>query len=337
MLKMVNELNEFVFKSLTLDVFIIGYKAQGESIVLIVKLDGVISYSCVIDCFEYNNINKTIQILSSLNIKNVDIVCWTHPDIDHSIGLINVLSKYANKYTTVIVPENIHFCKKNVDYNTSVDSTFDLIDKYIWSKKRSTFHIRTASELTLIESKTYLFGEINYPFFILSVSPNSQLITKRLLETEVNPNKKLKNNDYSIALRVKFGKFELFFGGDIENININMMKRYLNDYIPSSFNLLKIPHHTSNSSKNMLYLLDKTKKSDMCCSTVFRPCNLPDSKLIDSYRLYSKQFLCTGFADRRMDSFEYGCIHIKYDILHGKSSIEELCGNANIVFENFLE
>ena len=58
-------INRFVEESLTLDVFIIGYKPEGESILLVVKSDTVVCFTCVIDCYEFNELNKTIEILNN--------------------------------------------------------------------------------------------------------------------------------------------------------------------------------------------------------------------------------------------------------------------------------
>ncbi|MEN6554528.1 MAG: hypothetical protein ABFC34_16780 [Methanobacterium sp.] len=322
--------NRFVVESLTLDVYIVGYKHQGESIILIVKSDEIVCYTCVIDCFEYNEINKTIQILDDQNISYIDTICWTHPDIDHSIGIDNILSEYTNEKTTVLVPEGLDGDRESVNYHERVRNTFELINNDIKSNKRSSFRVMSASDCKCIVDDLYTIGEKSYTFYMISVSPNSHLIRRRELYTS-----KLKKNDYSIALRVKFGELELFFGSDIEDVNIDLINRFLSSYIPRSFNLLKIPHHTSPSSEKLLQLLDKSKKSDISCSTVYRSNKLPDTDLIDSYKKYSKRFLCTGYVSDQYDNYDYGCIHINYNLLQRKSAIE-LLGNANKVFENYI-
>lgn len=321
--------NSFFSESLTLDVFIIGYKTQGESIVLVIKTDGKIHYTCVIDCYEENKINKTIQLLENLKIKHVDIICWSHPDVDHSYGIDNIILNYANKKTTVVIPEDLGSYRENIDYSERVRSTFELIDNNC-SIRSPSFYVMSASDVKPIVNISYIIGEKNYPFFINSVSPSSQLVRNRAQKL------KPKKNDYSIAFHIKVGKFDLFFGSDIENITVNQIKSRFREYILSSFDLLKVPHHTSHYSKNFLSLLDTSKKSDISCSTVFRN-KLPDPKLIQEYQLYTKNFLCTGYVESQYDTFDYGCIHINYDILQEKRFIKKLHGNANDVYENFVE
>lgn len=321
--------NEFFSKSLTLDVFIIGYKTQGESIVLIIKTDEIVSYTCVIDCYEENEINKTLQLLNSLKITHVDTICWTHPHIDHSLGIDVILDNYANKKTTVVIPEDLGSYRKNIDYSDRVRSTFETIENSC-SIRSPSFYVMSASDVKPIVNITYIIGNKSYPFFINSVSPSSQLVRDRAQKTD--PRK----NDYSIAFSVKVGKFDLFFGSDIEDVTINQIKRRFREYIPSSFDLLKVPHHTSPSSRNFLSLLDTSKKCDIACSTVFRD-SLPDLNLIKEYQLYTKKFLCTGYVESQYDTFDYGCIHVNYDILQEKRFIKKLHGNANDVYESFVE
>jgi beta-lactamase superfamily II metal-dependent hydrolase len=322
--------NIFITESLTLDVYIIGYKKQGESIILIVKSDGLVSYTCIIDCYEYKKINKTIQILENLGISDIDTICWTHPDIDHSIGIDNILSKYANEKTTILIPEGLDGDRESVNYHKRVRRTFELINDDIKSSKHSSFRVMSASDCKPIVDDLYTFKEKSYSFYMISMSPNSHLIRRRALYTS-----EPKKNDYSIALRVKFGDLELFFGGDIEDVNIDLIKKYLSSYIPSSFHLLKIPHHTSSSSKNLLQLLDISKKSDISCSTVYRSSKLPDTNVIDLYKAYSKRFYCTGYVIDKYDNDDYGCIHINYNILQKKAEVK-LDGNVNKVFENHI-
>lgn len=318
-------MNYLVKDSLTLDVFIIGYKTQGESIILVVKSDGIVCYTCIIDCYEHKKINKTVQLLDELKIQFVNTICWTHPDIDHSIGIEKILLNYSNKNTTVVIPEGLDGDRESIDYNKHVKNTFELINSEI-IKRHSSFYVMSASDRKIITSDVYFFGEKKYVFDITSVTPSSYLIRKRALYSTRT------KNDYSIALRVTFGELDLFLGSDIENVNIDLMKHFLSDYIPSSFNLLKIPHHTSFSSKNLLQLLDKSKKSDISCSTVYRRKKLPESDLIDLYKLYSKEFYCTGNIENQCDNYDYGCIHINYNLLQNEAIIE-LSGNANNVFE----
>ena len=51
-----------VENSLSIEINVIGYKTQGESIVLFIRVDSNIVFSAVIDSYSYKNINKTMEI-----------------------------------------------------------------------------------------------------------------------------------------------------------------------------------------------------------------------------------------------------------------------------------
>ena len=46
-----------VKNSLEIEVYVIGYKTMGESIILFIKLDSKIVFSVVIDSYKYNGVN----------------------------------------------------------------------------------------------------------------------------------------------------------------------------------------------------------------------------------------------------------------------------------------
>lgn len=52
--------------SLSVEINVIGYKTQWESIVLFVRVDSNIVFSAVIDSYSYKDINKTIEILEKI-------------------------------------------------------------------------------------------------------------------------------------------------------------------------------------------------------------------------------------------------------------------------------
>jgi beta-lactamase superfamily II metal-dependent hydrolase len=317
----------FFEESLTLDVYIIGYKTQGESIILIVKSDGIINFTCIIDCYEYLEINKTHEILESLDISFVDMICWTHPDLDHSLGIDDLLSKYTNEETLVLMPEGLDGRIESYDYNDRVHHTFNLINTNLISRRHDSFKVKSVSDSKNLRLDDYEHKKegIIYKFDIKSIAPSSELIRKRN-QLKTLP---IKNN-YSIGLHVQFGGLDLLLGGDVENESIRFIET---EYIPDSFDMLKTPHHTSRSSDEMLQLLNKSNKTNIVCSTVFRSSNLPDTDLINRYREYSEEFFCTGCIYGQNDNDSYGCIRINYDILNKKSTTY-LRGNANLVPQN---
>ena len=58
--------NYFIInKSLTIETKIIGYKNQGECVLIFVRVDNGICFSALIDCYMTNSIDKVSKILRS--------------------------------------------------------------------------------------------------------------------------------------------------------------------------------------------------------------------------------------------------------------------------------
>ncbi len=68
-------------------------------------------YLLVIDSYEKNNVNQTLDILDKIHKKRkLDMLIWTHPHDDHSIGLEHIISKRCDKNTKIITAEILN-CK----------------------------------------------------------------------------------------------------------------------------------------------------------------------------------------------------------------------------------
>lgn len=86
-----------------ISIYHIGYASQGESSLFILHTStGSVLYSLVIDCYE-DNCNETDRILKEWNLeRKVNLIIWTHPHDDHSIGMKHIIEKYSNKSTKYV-------------------------------------------------------------------------------------------------------------------------------------------------------------------------------------------------------------------------------------------
>ena len=87
-------------------IYVIGYKEQGESIVFIIKDVDIPVFTMVIDSYQSSVTNYTIEILKENDINNVDLLCWTHPDLDHTVGLDTIIKDFC-KQTIFVTPEGL--------------------------------------------------------------------------------------------------------------------------------------------------------------------------------------------------------------------------------------
>lgn len=316
-----NRRNIILKDDLYIELYLIGYKNIGESVIFIVYCDNKIVYSGVVDSYE-QEINKTVDILNKKNIKKLDFICWTHPDEDHSIGIDTLLNNYASENTSVFIPECIN--GEEYDYNHRVKSTFDILDDILKSRRKSVFKVKSASDYKVLEMFSFDRGAFGKEEFkIVSIAPNSTILRKN------NFNTTFKKNDYSIGLLITLGKFTMLLSGDIENRTIENMECY---YIPDIIDYIKTPHHTSDTSDKLLnYLNDNS--CEIACTTVYRKgkINLPNDHVIDLYKSKAKNFYCAGDKSKDLKA-EYGSILMKCDILKKEISIN-LEGNAYPIYE----
>lgn len=112
-----------VKEELVIEINVIGYKTEGESSVVFIKYDSGIAFSIVVDCFCYQNKNKTIEILRNNNVKSIDYLCWSHPDNDHSQGMCDIYDEFVNENTIVNIPENVDSAYKKC--SNKVKNLFD--------------------------------------------------------------------------------------------------------------------------------------------------------------------------------------------------------------------
>ena len=84
-------MRKLLFKdSLKLELNVIGYHDQGESIVFFIKTDGYVVYTGLVDCYKTEEQNAVKAVLEKEQVERIDFVCWTHPHDDHTVGLDEV-------------------------------------------------------------------------------------------------------------------------------------------------------------------------------------------------------------------------------------------------------
>ena len=113
--------------NLIVKVYIIGYSLRGESILILFldKGDNLkVLYSIVIDSFKYKGEHKTLDIMDDYNLKvlKLNMLIWSHPDFDHTLGLKEIIQNYCDENTQVVLP-----------YGMTGDD---------WNKRNSTGKIR---------------------------------------------------------------------------------------------------------------------------------------------------------------------------------------------------
>jgi beta-lactamase superfamily II metal-dependent hydrolase len=132
---------------------LIGYSNQGESIVFLLKADGHVAYAGVVDCYECNSINKTIDILNTEGVEKIDFLCWTHPHDDHTVGLNRILESFCDDRTKIWITDI--YPKSYDNYSQESIKLYESIKNRI-TKRNSNVKIATDNKLYKANPENYV-------------------------------------------------------------------------------------------------------------------------------------------------------------------------------------
>lgn len=309
-------------ENLRLFIYVVGYPEMGESQIIVIKdvVSNVIYFSGVVDCYVHDGLNETENTLSNLGITELDFLCWTHPDADHSVGLSDIVRRFCTVKTSIFLSEGINGSANDlITYNQEARDFFDAIANNNANRHYNVNSVTVSpgNGSTLVQMK---FSTLTYAikFSITSIAPISAIARRRILSESLHD-----KNDISAALIVELGEIKLLLAGDVLNSTIN---QFDTDYL-SGLTYIKTPHHTSTSSDRLLYKLDQVEefeKVPITCTTGYRKHDLPSEVLIEKYKSYTESFYSTCDSN---GSHEFGMVCIELNPFDRKYD-ESLTGNA---------
>lgn len=117
------------YKNVRLRIFVIGYSDQGESIVtLFMDEHEHVFYTMVVDCYAKGDVNKTKELLDKFHVVHIDLLCWSHPDKDHSVGVDTLIENLCDERSYILVPYGIEGRDEDcVKYNEGDKQIIDSI------------------------------------------------------------------------------------------------------------------------------------------------------------------------------------------------------------------
>ena len=312
------------FHEIYLDIYLIGYPTEGESIVFCLKTDSDVSsflFVGVIDCYLNKQCNYTMKLLKNLKISKLDLLCWTHPDLDHSLGIDELLQKYVDNDTVISIP--ISLLEHKEKFNECSQQYCNMFLKRLKQRKNENkIQLKYTSNGMNVYSGNYMSSlrDKSYSLRIQALAPDSTLVGNLLNR------KTIENNIFSIALCLQFDMLNVLFAGDIQNNTIRALKNIWD--LPDNFHYIKIPHHGSASSSNFIDFLESQKKpiftGSVACSTVFSKAGLPDKKILERYRFIVKDVICTSDFIGEADA---AIIYVRFDIDKKTYTITKMVAN----------
>lgn len=181
--------------------------------ILIIQNDAVM----LVDAGTMYSANKVVKYLKSLNITKIDVLVATHQHHDHIGGMSKIIDNF--EVGVIYMPD---LSKEKID-TKSYNSFISAIEE--WSEKEENNVLFAKDEEG--DLREFELGQANVRF----IAPTSNWYI-------------IKNN-YSIVMRITFGKTSILLASDAE-------KKSEIEMLNSGYNLkadvLKIGHHGSNSS-----------------------------------------------------------------------------------------
>lgn len=287
-------------KKLTLENYVVGYKKEGESIVVLFKQDNDIFFSIVIDSYEKNE-NETIKILNENGVKCIDYLIWTHPHKDHSIGIKGILNSYCNKNSKVIFPNIDQTIIKDVPENCRED--YDFFSKININGRNKNGEIIYGEFNTTIKKYNLLWKGDNINLEICCLTPNSKVLANNKFTTNTNI------NDFSVSIVIMFNGNVFVYGADMEDKSIVSL---LNDkVILDNVAFIKAPHHGSHSTKKIFDLVN-INENTVCAITNYQNGDiiLPEQDILEEYNEQSNEI----YLFNKNDELECGVLKSNFSM-----------------------
>ena len=326
-------MRNLLFKdALELEVNIIGYHNQGESIVFFVRTDGYIAYAGLVDCYKTKDINVVKMLLEKEQIKKLDFVCWTHPHDDHTVGMDEIWDEYCTDETCFYCTD-IVTADPDLYSEEALEVFGKITDIHKLHKKKKT-DITYVTDFKQLERLMCVGNAMQYEFKICSFAPKSAMLGEREIS-----NKEEQGNIYSVGLYLFLGEYSVMLAGDVEN---QTLRRIKDDDMEYPVDYIKIPHHGSVSAS---FLPDKLKNLEILApsiatTTLSRRQGLPQKEIIENYFKWGcQEIYATGNIENHNSyGCGYGIIKTTFDILEKNEYIEtELFGNAGQLYEKQVE
>ena len=213
---------------------------------------------------------KVIPCLKYLGVSKIDAMIATHPDTDHTNGLIEIMDNSDSEGFTI---GSLYV--SDTDYFDKDDSFLELISH----AEKENIPIRKMHENETVENENL-----------------------RLICTSVRPNTVYSSlNEASIVLYGEAKNLSFLLTGDIEGEGEKILTKTLCDKNISDIDILKCAHHGSKNSTSDDFLATVRPKITIISCGKNNPYNHPHEETLDRLKKYGSRIIRTDIS---------GCIYI---------------------------
>lgn len=320
----------FLTKDLFFEISLIGYKLQGESVVMSLKSgNDEILWTAVIDSFKTNGNNVTAQRLEEMGYgdnRKIDLLMITHPDLDHIKDIDTIMDKYINENTKLIMPD---FFYSNIPETDCIKVIKDKIEKKFLNRKsgllNNLFFNKVISEPEL---KWKWLGSDNksHTLRVESFLPTDSIMAmSRYVDNQ-------HKNDYSLFINIIVDDVNFSFTGDCLDYALELLSYEDFDKMKNTL-YFKIPHHGSSYTKSFYKFIENGDIVLLSSSACAYRKDVTDNKVLKFYMNNSPDFL--SITSNENTSNNYGIVKHVYDIKK-KCIIKDKCeeiGNGKLDYK----
>lgn len=311
------------FTELSLRIYTIGYPQIGECLLCVLFGAEIPLFTFVVDSYSLSSqgLHALCDILDTIKVRAIDVLVWTHPHEDHSVGIEDLLDRYDPKRKArIFISEGIAQNRECIGQNAR-DAYEYLVSHYNKGQRYDLNGMSVTSgevrNITAVDIKEGRSGNILTCDFQF-VAP----LNARIMRQEFNKNIDL--NAMSIMFAMSLNRIKYLFCGDTEDTTLNQ----INYEVLKNTRFVKIPHHGSNNCLRLInYLEDSMTKDAVAVTTVYTPQRLPRQEVLKEYEKF-----CTAIYSTESGDEKYGCVQIDFDVTQGDIRGVDLYGNAVQVY-----
>lgn len=310
-------------QNVKLDIYVVGYTKQGESVLCVLRDQDRILFVSIVDTYAPSKRpNYITKILDILGRPQIDMLVWTHPDIDHTRGLSKLMEVYDPGHKAdIFIPSHLSEIANRV-----AKKEFGILQNWYNPSKSGTELRRNITEISTFFNEERTYREIiltdesagtRVHFKISFFLPNSSRTIRKASNWKM-----VQTNEHSIVHSIVFNNQNFLFCGDLTKNNVKLLP----ELFYNNVRFIKIPHHGSTEPINFAgKLYNKGTNRSISATTVFRVGRNddPDEKTINLYKLFCSNVFSTGKECKDY----YGCIKLTMSS-KGDLESQQLMGNA---------